>query len=95
MRLTKKEISAIKKVFNQIFGMGKIFLFGSRVSKNKLGGDIDIYIVPEKKDDLFAKKLSFLVSLKKMIGDQKIDVIIAKNPDRAIEKEALENGVEL
>lgn len=95
MRLKSEEISAIKKVFTQIFGIGRIFLFGSRVNDNLKGGDIDIYIIPEQKNDLYVKKLTFLVSLKKIIGDQKIDVVIAKDHNRAIEKEALENGVEI
>lgn len=95
MRLKKKEVAAIKEVFSQIFGIGRIFLFGSRVDENRKGGDIDLYIVPEKKDDLLMKKLKFLVSLKKLIGDQKIDVIIAKDSKRSLEKEAVENGEEL
>jgi predicted nucleotidyltransferase len=95
MRLSREEVAAIKKCFRNVFGSGKVFLFGSRVDDTKKGGDVDLYIVPEKKESFYDKKLKFLVALKKIIGEQKIDVIIAKDPNRLIEKEALKNGVEL
>jgi hypothetical protein len=40
MRLTHKEIESIKQVFLEIFGSGKIYLFGSRVDDTLKGGDI-------------------------------------------------------
>jgi hypothetical protein len=41
------------------------------------------------------KKIQFLTALVMNLGDQKIDVIIAKNDGSLIEKEALKKGIEL
>ena len=84
------------KSFKETFGEGKVYLFGSRVDDIQRGGDIDLYLVPSKKyDNILKRKFAFLVKLDEYIGEQKIDVIIAKDPNRYIEQEALRNGVEL
>ncbi len=95
MRLSDNDLKSIKSVFKEVFKKGEIYLFGSRVDDNLKGGDIDLYIICEDKKDILEKKIDFLVKLKQKIGDQKIDVIISKNKNRLIEKEALENGVKL
>lgn len=95
MRLTNFEIEAIETSFKEVFGSGKIYLFGSRVDDSKKGGDIDLYIVSEKKENLTTLKIDFLVSLKQKIGVQKIDVLISRDKSRTIEQEAINNGVEL
>ena len=95
-RLSKFEADEIKRLTKKIFGKNsKVFLFGSRVDLKKRGGDIDLYIIPEKRDNLFDKKLKFLTELKLKIGEQKIDVIVNKDINRLIEQEALKNGIEL
>ncbi|MBC8323341.1 MAG: nucleotidyltransferase domain-containing protein [Candidatus Marinimicrobia bacterium] len=97
MRLQHYEVDAIKSAVHDIFGQNtKTILFGSRVNDNLKGGDIDLFILPCKAESLeilFDKKIEFLVSLKSKIGEQKIDVVIAKNKNRLIEQEALKNGV--
>ena len=96
MRLQDFEINAIKSTASHIFGAGsKIVLFGSRVYDDVKGGDIDLYIQPSDKSNLWQKKIAFLVQLKSTIGDQKIDVIISRDTSRLIEQEAIKNGVEL
>jgi len=96
MRLQDFEISTIKSAASHIFGNGsKVVLFGSRVYDDIKGGDIDLYIQPSDKNDLWKKKIDFLVWLKSTLGDQKIDVIISKDKSRLIEQEAIKNGVEL
>jgi len=95
MRLTKFEQEAIKESFKSVFMGGEVYLFGSRVDDSQKGGDIDLFLVPRDKERLLEKKIAFLVELKKMIGLQKIDVIISKNKDRLIEKEALKTGIKL
>ncbi|MEA2018665.1 MAG: nucleotidyltransferase domain-containing protein, partial [Campylobacterota bacterium] len=62
MRLTHKEIKAITSSFKEIFKSGKIYLFGSRVDDSKKGGDIDLYIQSDNKDNLTKKKIDFLVA---------------------------------
>ena len=96
MRLTKFEIQCIKKTFLDHFEKGGIYLFGSRIDDSKRGGDIDLYIIPGEKltiQDSSNKKNKFLIALENKIGEQKIDVVISKNKNRAIEKEALKTGV--
>jgi predicted nucleotidyltransferase len=95
MRLTNFEIKAINISFKEVFRSGKIYLFGSRVDDSQKGGDIDLYIITESKENLTKKKIDFLVNLKEKIGDQKIDVLISRDKNRTIEQEAINNGVEL
>jgi uncharacterized protein len=81
MRLSDKEVTSIKAVANSVFGENTlVILFGSRTEDNKKGGDIDLLIKCSKtisRAELYQMKLKFLVQLKKRIGDQKIDLIIA------------------
>ncbi len=96
MRLSKNEAYSIKQAFYKVFGEGKIYLFGSRVDDTKRGGDIDLYLCPKDySDDMYEKKIKFLVELDLTIGEQKIDVVIAKDNNRLIEQVALRDGLEL
>ena len=96
MRLTDDEIKAIRDTFYEIFEDGKIYLFGSRVDDTQRGGDIDLYLVPKTKyDNERERKIQFLVKLDERIGEQKIDVVLAKDKNRLIEQEALKYGVSL
>lgn len=95
MRLTEFEIKSIVESFRSHFEIGDIYLFGSRVDDLLKGGDIDLYIDTQDTDGLFEKKLQMLRDIKLKIGEQKIDVIISSDKERAIEKEALEKGVKL
>lgn len=96
MRLTPFEIEMIKKAFYESFEDGKIYLFGSRVDDAKRGGDIDLYLCPSIKfDDERIRRRTFLIKLDEYIGEQKIDVVMAKDEDRLIEKVAKRDGIEL
>ncbi len=79
MRLTEIQIKAIQETFLLYFAKeDKIWLFGSRVDDHKKGGDIDLYIETNY-DNLVVieqKKIQFISKLKKIIGDQKIDIVI-------------------
>ena len=93
MRLSKKEIEIIKDKVKTIFGKSIIYLFGSRVDDDKSGGDIDLYIVSENKENLFQKKARIKILLEDMLY-KPVDIIIGKDKNRLIEKEALK-GVSL
>ena len=94
MRLSLSEIKIIVQLKNKYFGeTSKIFLFGSRVDDSKKGGDIDLYLIPNNQENITSKKIDFLVNLKNIIGEQKIDLILAKNSNRFIESEA-KKGIE-
>ena len=86
----------IQEVFKEIFKKGEIFLFGSRIDDTLKGGDIDLFVTTNSREDNnLEKKLDFLALLKQKIGDQKIDLIISKDKNRLIEKEALQKGISL
>ncbi len=98
MRITETEREIIRNTCLEVFHIDEIYLFGSRLDDNAKGGDIDLYIKLQNNppaSQQFEKKLEFLALLKQRIGDQKIDVILAKNPNRPIEQEALAKGVKL
>ena len=95
MRLNDKYIMTIKNSFQEVFGKGEIYLFGSRVDDSKKGGDIDLYLVVKDKSDLFRKKLLFLAKIKKALGEQKIDVVFNIDENRLIEQEAKKWGIKL
>ncbi len=97
MRLTEYEIFVIKNEAIKQFGKNaKVYIFGSRVDDKRKGGDIDIYIETDVKEELVIKKIQFLVDLKKHIGEQKIDVVINNNSlDKIIFDIAKNEGVRL
>ncbi len=66
MRLTEKQINAIKRAFKNIFSESDhIWLFGSRVDDAKKGGDIDLYIETDYADYavIAKKKIDFWVAV--------------------------------
>lgn len=96
MRLTTEEREQIKQQVNLVFGEGsRILLFGSRVDDKKKGGDIDLFIEPQRLCNEFEQKIDLLTKLQLVLGDQKIDIILAKDADRLVEQEARKNGVPL
>jgi hypothetical protein len=96
MRLRAKDREQIKQIAQEVFGAGsRVFLFGSRIDPQRKGGDVDLYVIPARRDSLFNRKLTFLARLKLRLGDRKIDVVLAEDPSRPIEQTALREGVEL
>jgi predicted nucleotidyltransferase len=93
MRLSEFEINAINEVFINTFYKGSVYLFGSRANDSKKGGDIDLYIIPHDKENVAEKKIDFLVKLKQRIGEQKVDIVISEDDNRAIDIIAKEEGV--
>lgn len=96
MRLSLFEISTIIALKNQYFGIdAKIYLFGSRINDHEKGGDIDLYIEQNNSSSKnYDNKQKFLLDLQKIIGEQKVDLIVSRDKTRAIEIEA-KKGVEL
>ncbi|WP_054683144.1 nucleotidyltransferase domain-containing protein [Rhodothermus marinus] len=96
MRLRAQDRERIKQIAREVFGPGtRVFLFGSRVDPHRKGGDVDLYVIPAVREDLFDRKLTFLARLKLQLGDRKIDVVLAEDPSRPIEQVALQEGIEL
>ena len=95
MRLQRAEREAIKETFTEVFGEGEVYLFGSRADDTRRGGDIDLYLITPENKATLPYKAAFLVKLKARIGEQRIDVVFAKDPSRSIEREARKSGVKL
>jgi len=90
MRLEKDEINLIKTEIKKFIN-GDIYIFGSRINDKKKGGDVDIYIVPFEEIDLKRKillsnEIKAALEYKLMMN---VDVLISKDKNRKIEKEAL------
>ncbi len=84
MRLTSNEIATINKLVRKHFGTdAQVFLFGSRTDDRKKGGDIDL-LIKNKDENLLtlAAKIHFLAELKRIIGDQKVDVVFDNQQTR-------------
>lgn len=94
MRLTSEQQQAIKSAFEKVFGHGEVVLFGSRVDDEQKGGDIDLFLrISEQNNNLFNKKIDFLVALKQQIGDQKIDVVLEPYASSEIKHEVQQKGI--
>ena len=94
MRLTQEEINHIKYNVSEVFGVkSRVFLFGSRVDDAKRGGDIDLLIEPSHLQYEFIQATQLVVKLQLALGDQKIDIVVARDPNRLIEQEARRAGV--
>ncbi len=79
MRLKKTEKTHIIQNIITFSSTAQIYLFGSRVNDNERGGDIDLLIITNDNID----KIKLLATLKKFMGDQKIDIIISP-PQNAV-----------
>lgn len=101
IRLSEFEQNAIVDTFDQFFMPDdELWLFGSRADPSKKGGDIDLYVETTMQDSATAltAKIDFLVQLKKIIGDQKIDLVLRLKNSQSnllIDKLAKETGVKL
>lgn len=91
MRLSDREVKAIKEVIGEKDIKAKIYLFGSRVDDDKKGGDIDLLIFSEvlSQEDGWEIRCD----LWEKIGEQKIDILIAKDKSHPFTKIALREGV--
>jgi len=95
-RLRDEVIVYIKELSLKIFNSKDVWIFGSRADMNKRGGDIDIYLETDKKDDILKSKITFLREFEKKFGEQKVDLIVNNNTlDKNIYKIAKEEGVKL
>lgn len=77
MRLSQKEISAIKNNILSFDKNAKIYLFGSRTNDNAKGGDIDVLIISDKIG--FNDKLKITTGIFKEIDEQKLDLVVKKD----------------
>ena len=80
MRLTPDQTQAIRQRVQRHMGEhARIWLFGSRVSDHRRGGDVDLYVEPETAPDLTAR-LRCRSELADAL-DLNVDLIV-QQPDR-------------
>lgn len=99
MRLRAEQATVIRQTAAEVFGddVG-VWLFGSRVDDSKRGGDIDLLVSPVTLDarQQLLRKIRFLVSLERRLGERKVDVVIeAPGDTRPIVRIAHQTGVRL
>lgn len=101
MRLADIQASLIQQKTMLFFGAhSHVWLFGSRVDDDKKGGDIDLYIEPDiqEPEKLVDARLSFLVEMHRVLGEQRIDLVLHRtqtNQDLPVYRIAKETGVKL
>lgn len=91
MRLSDNEVKAIKEVVENIDKDARVYLFGSRAYEDKKGGDIDLLILSQSLTQEDSGRIKY--KLWDMIGEQKIDIVIAKDTAHPFTKIALEEGI--
>jgi uncharacterized protein len=91
MRLSKTEIEAISQTIRRLDDQARICLFGSRADDCKRGGDIDLLILSEKLSE--SDRGTIRLILHEKLGEQKIDIVIARDLSDPFVRVALSEGV--
>ena len=76
IRLKEQQLHTIKQLALELFNSSKVMIFGSRSDIHQKGGDIDIYIQTDKKEDILKSKIVFLREFEKLFGVQKVDLLV-------------------
>lgn len=93
MRVTESEKKVIIAVISEFDPQARVYLFGSRVDDTKRGGDIDLLIMS---DVLSASDRGTIRwELCGKLGEQKIDIVIAKDTTDPFVNIAYKTGVRL
>jgi predicted nucleotidyltransferase len=99
MRLSRKEVLAIKTCVSRHFGNDAVVrLFGSRTNDAGRGGDIDLHIVTGTSElPTLAAECDFYEDLVAEIGEQRIDTVVHPRdfPMRPIDHIAINEGTVL
>lgn len=90
MRLTDIERNLILKTIRSWDPDSKIFLYGSRLDDQLKGGDIDLLVLSQTLS--FSDKISILTELKDQLGEQKIDLLLAKDRKSEFVKAVFESA---
>jgi predicted nucleotidyltransferase len=93
MRLTDFEVSSIRQTVHALDPDASIYLFGSRADDDKRGGDIDLLIISDRLSTADAGPVRW--RLWELLGEQKIDIVIAKDDSEPFVRIALKEGVPL
>ncbi len=93
MRLSSHEHQTIVQAVRSLDPAAEVYLFGSRADPNKRGGDIDLLILSKTLSKPDIRKIRWKIC--DDIGEQKIDIVIAKDTTAPFVKIALSKGIAL
>jgi predicted nucleotidyltransferase len=91
MRLTDRERKTIVSTVHRYDAQAQVYLFGSRVDDAKKGGDIDLLVRSASIGP--AERRRIRRSICDVIGEQKIDILVAANLDNPLVRVAQRSGV--
>ncbi len=91
VRLSIEEITAIRETVRALDNEARVYLFGSRTDNTKRGGDIDLLVMSQKLARGDAGKIRW--RLWELLGEQKIDIVIAADTTDPFVRVALNEGV--
>ena len=98
MRLTAREVEAIKMTTARVFGEGAVVrLFGSRLRDDVRGGDIDLHLEVEAGQEDVAHAARFRWGLYEQLDERPLDLVfhVRGRPLRPIDRAAYATGAVL
>ncbi|MEA1050586.1 nucleotidyltransferase domain-containing protein [Lamprobacter modestohalophilus] len=97
MRLSSDDIAQIRSLVQAHFGPSTgIWLFGSRLDDQARGGDIDLYLEPERlpSDNLFLARQALRGVLERQLR-QPVDLVVNPGQPTAFMRQARAEGQQL
>lgn len=96
MRLSEAEATLIRQTVVDFFGNGAcVRLFGSRADDAGRGGDVDLYVETDQRDDLYRRRIRCLAKLTAQLP-YPVDLVVANaQTPRPIDRLAVATGVAL
>lgn len=93
MRLSTRELQALRAIIGELDPAGCLYLYGSRADDARRGGDIDVYLQASRPIDL-KTRLSTQYRLE-LACDTRVDLLIQNpgQPVQPIHQIAMEQGV--
>jgi len=82
MRLSTRELQALRAIIGELDPAGCLYLYGSRADDARRGGDIDVYLQASRLIDL-KTRLSTQYRLE-LACDTRVDLLI-KNPGQPVQ----------
>lgn len=98
MRLSPREIDAIRAAVRDVFGASStVRLFGSRVRDDLRGGDIDLFVEVDRGQATIAQEQRLRDRIAPAVEDLRVDIILHERdaPLTPIERIAVRDGVVL
>lgn len=93
MRLTPEEQDVIRAAVAARDPEARVWLFGSRADDSKRGGDIDLLVFSQTMGE--GEKGDVWWELQEKLGEQKIDIIVARDTSDSFVRMVMEKAVRI